>query len=121
MSKTKREIKIRFVYKLLMGFGTLCIIIGIILIFGDKTIKSTSNLLHTVINEQVRALAKINQLHYRANQIRLLEVELFENSDYYTATGGIDNLNNLVESFEKDLHDFVSTFIPAEDKMASSL
>ncbi len=121
MGRTKKRIKIKFIYKLLMGFGILCIIIGVILILGDKTIKSTFDLLHTVINEQVRALAKINQLHYRANQIRLLEVELFENNDYYTAIGEIDNLNGLIELLEKDLRNFVSTSIPKEDKNIGSL
>jgi signal transduction histidine kinase len=111
----------KFVYKLLIGYGIPCIIIGIILIYGNETVKSTFDSLHSVIKEQVRALAEINRLHYRANQIRLLEVELFENSDYYTVTGGVNNLNDLAESFEQELRDFVSTFIVEEDEKADLL
>jgi signal transduction histidine kinase len=120
MSKTTKKIKIRFVYKLLIGFGSLCIIIGIISIFGNKTIND-SELLHTVINKQIQALTKINQLHYRANQIRLIEVELFENSDYYTVTGEIDNLSNLAELLEKDLRNIISTAVLKENKRISTL
>jgi signal transduction histidine kinase len=121
MSDARKRIKIRFFYKLLIGFGILCLIIGMILISGNKTIKYTSDMLHIVVSKQMRSLAQINQLHYRANQIRLLEVELSEITDYYTVSGGIDNLYALAESFEKDLHDFVLSFIPEEDETASSL
>jgi signal transduction histidine kinase len=121
MSNTQKGIKIRFFYKLLMGFGTLCLIIGITLTFGNKTIKDTSDMLHTVVSKQVRSLAQINQLHYRANQIRLLEVEFSEITDYYTISGGIDNLYALTESFDKDLHNFVLSYIPEEDETAHLL
>jgi signal transduction histidine kinase len=121
MSKTKKKIKIKFIYKLLTGFGTLCLIIGITLTFGNRAIKDTSEMLHIVVSKQVRSLAQINQLHYRANQIRLLEVEFSEITDYYTISGGIDNLYTLVESFEKDLRNFVLSYIPEEDEMARSL
>jgi len=121
MSDTQKGIKIRFFYKLLIGFGILCLIIGITLISGNKTIKYTSDLLHIVVKKQVRSLAQINQLHYRANQIRLLEIELLEISDYYTVTGGVDNLHALAESFEKDLRNFTLTFIPEGDEKSRSL
>jgi hypothetical protein len=121
MSNAQKIIKIRFFYKLLMGFGILCLIIGIILIFGNKTIKYTSDTLYNIVNKQMRSLARINQLHYRANQIRLLEVEFSEINDYYTISGGIDNLYTIAESFEKDLHNFVLSSIPEEDETAHSL
>jgi signal transduction histidine kinase len=121
MSNAQKIIKIRFFYKLLMGFGILCLIIGIILISGNKTIKYTSDTLYNIVNKQMRSLARINQLHYRANQIRLLEVEFSEINDYYTISGGIDNLYTIAESFEKDLHNFVLSSIPEEDGTAHSL
>ena len=121
MSNAQKIIKIRFFYKLLMGFGILCLIIGIILIFGNKTIKYTSDTLYNIVNKQMRSLARINQLHYRANQIRLLEVEFSEINDYYTISGGVDNLYTIAESFEKDLHNFVLSSIPEEDETAHSL
>ncbi len=121
MSDAQKEIKIRFFYKLLMGFGALYLIIGITLTFGNRTVKDTSDMLHTVVSKQVRSLAQVNQLHYRANQIRLLEVELSEIADYYTISGGIDNLHALAESFEKDLRNFVLSYIPEEDKTTTSL
>jgi PAS domain S-box-containing protein len=121
MSNAQKGIKIRFFYKLLTGFGTLCLIIGITLTFGNRTIKDTSDMLHTVVSKQVRSLAQISQLHYHANQIRLLEVELSEITDYYTISGGIDNLYALAESFDKDLRNFVLSFIPEEDETARSL
>jgi len=120
MSDAQKRIKIRFFYKLLIGFGILCLIIGIILISGNKTIKYASDTLHIVVNKQVRSLAQINQLHYRAIHIRLLEVEFSQINDYYTISGGIDNLYALAESFEKDLRNFVLSFI-SEDEMAHSL
>ncbi len=121
MGDTQKKIKIRFFYKLLTSFGILCLIIGVTLISGNKIIKYTSDLLNTVISKQVRSLAQINQLHYRANEIRLLEVEFSEINDYYTISGGIDNLHTLVESFEKDLHKSILSFIPEEDETARSL
>jgi len=121
MSDTQKGIKIRFFYKLLIGFGILCLIMGIVLIFGNKTIKHTSDILHIVVNKQVRSLAQINMLHYRANKIRLLEVEFSEITDYYTISGGIDSLYKLTESFDKDLHNFVLSFIPEEDETTRSL
>jgi signal transduction histidine kinase len=121
MSNTQKGIKIRFFYKLLMGFGTLCLIIGITLTFGNSTIKDTSDMLHIVVSKQVRSLAQINQLHYRANHIRLLEVELSEITDYYTVSGEIDNLYALAKSFEKDLRNFVLSYIPEEDETTRSL
>jgi len=120
MSDAQKRIKIRFFYKLLIGFGILCLIIGIILISGNKTIKYASDTLHIVVNKQVRSLAQINQLHYRAIHIRLLEVEFSQINDYYTISGGIDNLYALAESFEKDLRNFVLSFI-SEDEMAPLL
>jgi signal transduction histidine kinase len=121
MSDAQKGIKIRFFYKLLTGFGTLCLIIGITLTFGNRTIKDTSDMLHTVVSKQVHSLAQINQLHYRANQIRLSEVEFSEITDYYTISGGIDNLYALAESFEKDLRNFVLSYIPEEDETTRSL
>jgi signal transduction histidine kinase len=121
MSNTQKGIKIRFFYKLLTGFGTLCLIIGITLTFGNRAIKDTSDMLHSVVSKQVRSLAQINLLHYRANQIRLSEVEFSEITDYYTISGGIDNLYALAESFEKDLRNFVLSYIPEEDETTRSL
>jgi signal transduction histidine kinase len=121
MSDAQKGTKIRFFYKLLIGFGVLCLIIGITLISANKTIKYISDLLHTIVNKQVRSLAQINQLHYRANEIRLFEVELSEINDYYTISGGVDNLHARADSFEKDLHRFVLSSIPEEDETARSL
>ena len=110
------RIKIKFFYKLLAVFGLLCIIIGVILVFGDRTVKDTSDTLDVIVKNQVRSLAQVNQLHYRANQIRLSEIELLEITDYYTIAGGIDSLRELASEFEKELKDLISHFLKEEDK-----
>lgn len=92
-----------FRQKLLAAFGSIGILVMIMLLLGNQISGLSIKQFTRVISDQVQVLASANDLHLRIGRLRLMEIELSTLTDYFAVVTQIQSLNQQIKAFQDEL------------------